>query len=868
MTEQLGRTRPLLFRRTRATLLAPLVALIILCALPHAARAAWRTAGDVKAVTRQTDGVVLTLTSGARVAVTFTDFETVRVRLAPRGAFERDFSYAIEPKDRKTVRATITETRDEVRVSSLDGATVVIKRRPFLVTVLDDAGRTVVEDDPLHPPSFDLETGAVETSKKRVEWETYYGLGEKAGATLSRDTQQFVMWNTDTYGYPRGLDPIYQSIGFFIALRQEKAAKEAKEITQPQETKQTKETAQTNASQGRGVAYGLFLDNTTRTYFDMGKTDTARLTLGAASGELNYYVFTGGRERTPRNILRDYTELTGRTPLPPIWALGNQQSRWSYTPESRVREVARGFRESRIPADVIYLDIDYMDGYRVFTWNYERFPDPVRMIADLRAEGFRVVVILDPGVKVDPNYYAYQQGQAGGHFVKTDDGQELHATVWPGVCAFPDFTDAKAREWFGSLYKKNIDEGIAGFWNDMNEPGVFLSEETPKPDIFHHPMKTFPLTARHAGDGLPATHARYHNVFGMQMARSTFEGLKRLRPEARPFVLTRAGYAGVQRYSAIWTGDNVASWDHLRLSIPMLLNLGVSGVPLIGADVGGFSGNPTPELYTRWLQAAALTPFLRSHSEASSNPHEPYSFPKEFTDINRASVELRYQLLPYLYTLFHEHTETGAPVMRPLWFEYPDDARTYLVEDQYLVGRDLLVAPVVVESVTKRHVYFPAGDNWVDWWTGKTYEGGKDADVDAPLNRLPLFARAGAAILTQPVIQHTGEMPKAPLTLVVVRGADRASSFYEDAGEGYDYRNGAFRMMTAAQTGDVLRLTHTGAYNVSRPLAAVEYLGLSAAPREARAGGRTVKNITFDAATRRLVVPLPPESVEEVSLQP
>lgn len=803
--------------------------LFCLALLAHEARAAWRAAGDVRSVERRADGVVLTLTSGARVAVTFADTQTVRVRLAPSGQFERDFSYAVEQKERKAPAASVSETRDEVRVSSQGGATIVIRRRPFLITVLDEAGRVVVEDDPARQTSFDAETGAVECSKKRVGWEVYFGLGEKAGAGLSRDTQQFVMWNTDTYAYPRGLDPIYESIGFYMALKNEG---------------------------GRGLAYGLFLDNTSRTYFDMGKTDPARVTFGAASGELNYYVFTGGKQRQPRNVLRDYTDLTGRAPLPPLWALGNQQSRWSYSPESRVREVARGFRDARIPADVIYLDIDYMDGYRIFTWDKTRFPDPSKMIADLKASGFRVVLIVDPGVKVDPNYYAYQQGQAGNHFVKTADGEELHATVWPGVCAFPDFTDAAAREWFGSLYKTNIEQGVAGFWNDMNEPGVFLSDQTPKPDIYHHPMKTFPLDARHAGDGQPGTHARYHNVFGMQMARATFEAQRRLRPEARPFVLTRAGYAGVQRYSAIWTGDNVASWDHLRLSITMLLNLGVSGVPLVGSDVGGFSGNPTPELYTRWLQAAALTPFLRSHSEWESNPHEPYSFPKEFTDINRASVELRYRLLPYLYTLFHEHTETGAPVMRPLWFEYSDDQRTYLIEDQYLVGRDLLVAPVVTEAVTKRKVYFPKGDNWVDWWTGQVYEGGKEVEVAAPLDRLPLFARSGAVIPVQPVIEHTGETASVPLTLVVVRGADGQSSFYEDAGEGYDFQRGASHTTTATQQGNVLRISHAGDYS-PRLLTAVEYLGLSAAPREVRAGNRPLRDVTFDASTRRVAAPLP-----------
>jgi alpha-glucosidase len=784
------------------------------CLLLHGtqARAAWRAAGDVKTVARQANGVVFTLTSGARVAVTFRDLETARVRLAPSGTFERDLSYAVEPKDRKTVAAKVSETRDEIRISSPNGTTVVVKRRPFLVSVLDARGLTVVEADPARATSFDPGTGAVETSVRRVGWETYYGLGEKAGATVSRDTQQFVMWNTDTYGYPRGLDPIYQSIGFYVALRQAQPAPGAVANLSAGEVKPP-------AARPRGLAYGLFLDNTSRTYFDMGKTDPARVTFGAASGELNYYVFTGGEERSPKNVLRDYTELTGRAPLPPLWALGNQQSRWSYYPEARVREVARAFRESRVPADVIYLDIDYMDGFRVFTWNRERFPDPAKMIADLRAEGFRIVVIIDPGIKVDPNYFAYRDGQAGGHFVRDADGGELHATVWPGVCAFPDFTDPKAREWFGSLYKQNLDEGVAGFWNDMNEPGVFLSDQTPKPDIYHHPMKTFPVDAKHVGDGRVGTHARYHNVYGMQMARSTFEGLKRLRPGARPFVLTRAGYAGVQRYSAVWTGDNVASWDHLRLSIPMLLNMGMSGVPFVGSDVGGFSGNPSPELYARWLQAAALTPFLRSHSEAGSNPHEPYSFGAEFTKINRASVELRYRLLPYLYTLFREHTETGAPVMRPLWFEYPDDSRTYTIEDEYLVGRDLLVAPVVRESATRRGVYFPAGDNWVDWWTGKTYEGGRDAEVEAPLDRLPLFVRAGAVIPVQPVVQHTGEMVSAPLTLLVVPGADGTSSYYEDAGDGYGDR----RTTTVTLRGGSLKLSHAGAY-AARKVGALEFL--------------------------------------------
>jgi alpha-glucosidase len=801
--------------------------LVLLCLLaPSAAQAAWRAAGDVKVVERRADGVVLTLTSGARAAVTFHDLEVVRVRLAHGGALGRDFSYAVESKDRKTVAAKITEGAEEIRISSLDGTTVVIKRRPFLVTVLDSLGRVVVEDDPARPHSFDPETGEVEAAKLRPEWETYYGFGEKA-LPASRHTQHMVMWNTDTYGYPRGLDPIYQSIGFFVALRHE---------------------AGRAGAPPAGRAYGLFFDNTHRAHFDMGKTAPHRYAFGAQGGELNYYVFTGGRDRDPKRVLLDYTNLTGRTPLPPLWALGNQQSRWSYTPESRVREVARGFRETRTPADVIYLDIDYMDGFRVFTWDKTRFPDPPKLISDLRRDGFRTVLIIDPGIKVDENYHVYKEGKAGGHFVRDERGEELRGTVWPGVCAFPDYTSRAAREWFASYYRQHLEEGVAGFWNDMNEPGIFLNDATPKPDTYHHPMKTFPLDARHAGDGEPGTHARYHNVYGMQMARSTFEGLGKLRPDERPFVLTRAGYAGIQRFSAVWTGDNVASWDHLRLSIPMLTNLGVSGVPFVGADVGGFSGNPSPELYARWLQAAALTPFLRSHSEAGSNPREPYSYGPRFTDLNRASIELRYRLLPYLYSLFEEHTRTGAPVMRPLWFEYPADQRTYLNEDQYLVGRDLLVAPVVTEGATKRRVYFPRGDSWVDWWTGKLYQGGTDAEVEAPLERLPLFARAGAAIPTQPVVQHTGEMAGAPLALVVVRGGARTTE--------------------VTQRGRNIGLARRGGYDARR-LAALEILGAGPAPFRVLAGGDVVlANEKYEPSSGRLVVPLPAADLASFTIAP
>ncbi|MDQ1613178.1 MAG: alpha-glucosidase [Pyrinomonadaceae bacterium] len=805
------------------------------------ARGAWRAAGDVTAVARETNGVTLTLSSGARVAVTFFDLDVVRVRLAPRGAFERDYSYAVWSRDRKTVAAVVKETRETIEITTrVEGPKIVIRRRPFTVSVLDARGQVVVEDDAARPVSFDLENGAIEASKRRDELEFYYGFGEKALPT-SRQGQVVANWNTDAYAYASGTDPIYQSVPFFYALRQ-------------------------------GRAYGLFFDNTHRTYFDMGRTAPHRYTFGAAGGELNYYVFTGGRERTPQKVLEDYTELTGRTPLPPLWSLGYQQSRWSYYPEAKVREIARGFRARKIPADVIYLDIDYMDGYRVFTWDKTRFPDPPKMLGDLSKDGFRTVLIIDPGIKVDEKYFAYTEGRARGFFHQTKDGKEFQAKVWPGVCAFPDFTNPQARAWFGSLYKQNLDEGVSGFWNDMNEPATFPPDERPpQPNVMHDAAKTFPLDVRHFGDGAPGDHARYHNTYGMQMARATFEGLRNLRPDARPFVLTRAGYAGVQRFSAVWTGDNVASWEHLQLSLPMLTNMSVSGLAFVGADVGGFTNNASAELYTRWLQAAALTPFYRSHVAANLQEREPWSFGESFERINRASIELRYRLLPYIYTLFREHEQTGMPVMRPLWFNYPADYNTYAPTptlEQFLVGRDLLVAPVLTPGDTKRPVYFPKGDAWVDWWTGARYEGGTTAEIDAPLSRLPLFARAGAIIPVQTVVQHTGEMARAPLSVTVVSGADGEGRIHQDEGDGYGYRRSAWRTTTVTQTSGRVMIKHVGDFTGARPVSLIEVLGIGDKPKEVRLDGREVKNFSFDRATRRLSLPLPQAGASEITFVP
>lgn len=799
---------------------------LALVLLTVAVSAEWQSIGSVTSITRaKSNGVVVGTSSRAVASVEFFDLNVIRVRIAPSGKFERDFSYGIDYSiDRKMPTVKVVQTRTQIILTNAAGAKVVINKALFRVEVFDETGLLVVSDDPKNPVRFDRATGELVSTKLRPnEVETYYGFGEKAFIEMSRNGKYIVNWNTDTFSYPIGTDPIYQTVPFFYALNS-------------------------------GKTYGLYFHNTFRSFFDMGKTSPGRYSFGANGGELDYFVFTGGRERSPKEVLEDYTGLTGRMPLPPIWALGNQQSRWSYFPEKRVREIAEGFRKNRIPADVIYLDVDYMDEYRVFTWDKKRFPDPPKMIGDLKKDGFRTVLIIDPGVKVDPNYHAYADGRRKGVFVKNPDGSELNRDVWPKASAFPDFTDPKAREWFASFYRQHLDEGVAGFWTDMNEPGVFMTENSAKPEILHHPEKTFPYDTPHAGDGLPDTHRRYHNVYGMQMARATFEGVRKLEPEKRPFVLTRAGFAGVQRYAAVWTGDNYASWDHLALSIPMLANMSVSGVPFVGCDVGGFNDMPSGELYARWLQAAALTPFFRSHSVGWVGNKEPWEFGEEFTKINRATVELRYQFLPYIYSLFREHERSGSPVMRPLWYEFPNDKLTYLIADQYMLGSDILVAPVVKEGMRTRGVYLPADAEWIDWWTGAKLESGKTHYPQTPLDRLPLFIRVGSVVPTQSVIQHTGEMPGAAVTLNIGAGikADRTESttLFQDGGDGYGYRRDQWREIEITHKRGSILIKRTGNFTGQR-LAFVEVHGIADKPKEIRGDGSKLE-FDHDAEKKRL----------------
>jgi alpha-glucosidase len=634
------------------------------------------------------------------------------------------------------------------------------------------------------------------------------------------------MWNSDTPGYDDDTDPLYESIPFFIGVRGERA-------------------------------YGMYLNNSYRTTFNMGAGNHRYYSFAAAGGALDYFFFAG--PGIPRVVER-YTAITGRMPLPPRWALGYQQSRWSYYPDEQVLRLARAFREKRIPADVIYLDIHYMDDYRVFTWHPERFPDPEGLLAELQALGFKVVLIVDPGVKQEEGYAVAEEGLAGDHFVRYPDGEVYVGSVWPGRSYFPDFTRPATRAWWGTHLERLLDEGVDGIWNDMNEPAVW--------------GKAFPVEV----ESEAGSFKRVRNLYGLYMAQGTYDALADARPAGRPFVLTRAGFAGIQRYAAVWTGDNVASWEHLELGIRMLLGLGLSGVPFVGADVGGFEGGPTPELFARWIQAGAFNPFFRGHTAHDTPPQEPWAFGEEVEAIAREAIELRYRLLPYFYTLFRESSRTGAPILRPLFWHHQADTVAYEpdYQHQFLVGERLLVAPVTREGAREQEVYLPEG-RWLDLATGEVYDGRQAVTVDAPLDRVPMLLAAGGIVPFQEVVQHVGQTtprggaadPSASkLTLEVFPADSGAFELYEDDGSSFAYRDGDYRTTRFAVTPEgssielVREVTHDG-WTAGEWLLEVHFRAVEA-PETVAIDGRSLSSLdsvaagdegfSYDAGRRLLTV--------------
>jgi len=633
---------------------------------------------------------------------------------------------------------------------------VEVDAQPFAVRVFERGGHQIARFVAL---AFDA-AGAARIELVAAPEQRFFGFGEKTGPLDKRG--RVLRMRCRDVPVREGVDPLYASIPFFLRL---------------------------SRSGDASRADGFLLDAIAPSRFDVAASDPARVAMQTSAGGIDLALFPGPR---PADALRRYTARTGRTPRPPRWALGHHQSRWGYRNAAAVRRVARELRRRRIPADAIHLDIDHMDGYRVFSFDRRRFPDPPGLLRELAGQGFRTVVIVDPGVKVDPHWAVFREGAERDAFLRNADGTPYKLKVWPRDAALPDFARADVRAWWGEQHRALVAAGVAGIWNDMNEPAGWARE-------LRIGRLIVPLAAQDlsrvvqsdpADPDRSVPHESLRNAYGQLECRATREALESLAPERRPFVLSRSGHAGIQRYAALWTGDTFSRWEQLRLSVRMLLGLSVSGVPFCGADIGGFAGWCSAELFARWMQVGALQPFARTHSMWLKHRQEPWRFGARVESIARAALELRMRLLPHLYALFCEAEATGAPIWRPLFYEYPDDPGAAEVDDQWLIGRDLLVAPVMARGARQREVYLPEGV-WYALDDGARWIGPRAVRVAAPLERIPIFARGGAVIPTQSPVQHTGEAPTEPLVLEVFPGADGAALLIEDDGVTALHRGGA-----------------------------------------------------------------------------
>jgi alpha-glucosidase len=763
--------------------LRPLLSRSLLAlALPASLALGGISSAQMPALVHTPDGI--TLDGGAyTLQVNALRPDILRVRIAPSGKPGEDASWAVLPASR-VARVPVMASADGFSTSQLQ----VVVAPDLTLRVLDRTGAVLQQD--AAPVRWDGQAYTV--SKQKAAEDHFFGLGDKAGP-LDRVGETFTLWNTDNFGWQESTDPLYKSIPFFLEMH-------------------------------AGRTIGVFLDNTFRTNFDFGRANPDRYTFSAADGPLDYYLLYGPE---PKQVVEGYAWLTGPTPLPPLWALGYQQSRYSYYPRAKVEEIADRLRADRIPTDVLWLDIDYQYKNRPFTVDPERFPDFPGLLHELTAEHFHTVLITDLHIADLPGqgYAPYDSGKAGDQFVKLH-GQDYVGNVWPGASVFPDFTQARTRTWWGSLYKQFMADGASGFWNDMNEPAVFT-----------YPSKTMPDDVVHridetgTGEGFAprtATHLEIHNVYGMENSRGTMEGMLTLAPNLRPFVMTRASFAGGQRYAVTWTGDNSSTWNHLRQTTPQLLNLGLSGFALAGADVGGFAGSPPPALLTEWLVLAAFQPIDRDHAAKGTRDHEPWVDGPEPEAIRRHFIEERYHLLSYLYTVAEETSRTGLPIVRPLFLEFPhatpdghpmdDDA-----SGEFLFGPSILVAASPSpEEVAPYEVHLPPGI-WFNYWNGERLDRrtpvvARDLEIrestpnpqgpvmiTPAIGELPLYVRAGSILPMQPLTQSTSETPIGPLTLRVfppAAGEPCAGELYQDDGTSFNFRHGDFlRLHFSCTTG-------------------------------------------------------------------
>lgn len=608
-----------------------------------------------------------------------------------------------------------------------------------------DLDGNIINED--FQPSFKDEKGNVYISKVN-DCLAYYGLGEKGG-DLNKKGCYTENFNTDDPETDDDSITYYKTIPFYVALKEE-------------------------------ATYGIFFDNSFRSYFDIGKEMGDRIFFGAIGGQIQYYFIPG---ENIKEVVKNYTALTGRMEMPPLWSLGYQQCRFSYFSQEEVRELVKTFEEKDIPLDVVYLDIDYMDGFRVMTFKTPNFDDAAGLISDLKEKGIRTITIIDPGVKVDEEYPVFKRGKEGNHFTKKLDGEMFIGAVWPGDSAFPDFSNKDCREWWKSELKKFISEhGMDGIWNDMNEPCVFNNDH-----------KTMLETCLHNSDNGVIEHKEFHNRYGFEMSRCSKEAQEELHPNERGFSMTRATYAGGQRYSSVWTGDNMSLWSQMRMSISMNANLGISGFSFVGNDVSGFGLDSSEELFIRWMEMGPFIPIFRNHSNMYTRRQEPWAFGPRAEKIAKKSIELRYELLPYIYDLYYISHKEGLPILRPMIMEYEKDMNLLNMREQFMLGENMIVAPVLYEGERSKTVYLPKG-SWFNYFTMEKLQGGKWYKLPCELDEILVFVKEGAIIPTyNKKFRNVKERPNN--ILLKVFGENAKGFHYNDDGHTMEYLEGKYTYM-------------------------------------------------------------------------
>jgi alpha-glucosidase len=750
--------------QTRLLLPRKIMIMAALClALGVPSEAAINFVGNVTTTAVGQDMVDFAMDSGAVARVQMMAPDLVRVRVNPSGTFSTLVSGAIAPSGLSAPGTVITDTPSASFLQTAQ-MLVAIQKQPLQIFMVRSDG-SLIFADLANSVGWDSVSGLIFAQKFAPATEHYFGLG-MLGGPLDRRGRQFVLANQSVAAYGEFSDPLYASYPFYYGLN-------------------------------NGLAYGVFLDNPAAPFFNMDSNQfNGVVTFGAAQGELDYYVMAGP---DPAQVANTYGELTGFPPVPPKWTLGYHQSGFGYRSEAQILTTAQTFRSSAIPCDALYFDLFYENNLNIFSYDPVAFPTPQSMNQTLDTSGFKRVAIFDSALNVaDP---LYSPLSSSGFFLGDGTGKSLVATTFIGPASFLDFSQTQVRNWYEPWLGSFLRSGINAVWNDMDEPWA-----------------NYIPNAVYGFDGSPHTDLQARNVYALQQASASYAAQQQTNPNIRPWVLTAPGYSGIQRYAAGFSGDTLSTFDSLRVSLQISLHMGLSGQAQFGHDVGGFLGSPTPELYIRWLEFCSFVPFFRTHSFDLIAPREPWTYGEPYTSMARSIINQHYRLLPYLYTLAESTSRTGAPILAPLVYYFPADAQTYTQDQEFMLGPSLLVAPVIQQGASTRSVYLPAGSNWIDYYSDSNFSGGQTVTASAPLERIPLFVRAGAILTEGPQIQFVDDQSAAPAVILdVYPGPDSSFTLYEDNGSTLDYQSGAFLRTqiakAATSTGTLLQITkQTGSW--------------------------------------------------------